>query len=241
MSDPRPTVGPATEALYARLPELYREADAAQDTGPNNYPLLRFLSGILDQLTPVIELIARLSYVPLDDRYLIADGNSFGIAPPWQRFGDGLLGDDTYGDSDTADLVDPYTANAGWLPWLAQLLGINLAGLAVDEQRATLANPADAWAHGTPDALKREARRQAGAAAYVDVQAHHGGDPFVIGIITKNDESYGTTTFAELKEIAPTWADLEALGSYGNAETAAIMLAADVERPAGYQLAHAYL
>lgn len=237
----RPAVGPVTGEVYEGLPEVYRDADAGQADGPSNYPLLRYLSTLLDQLTAIAALADRFTYVAMDERDVL-DGNAFGVGFPWQRFGTGELGDDTYGQGDTADLVDPNTADAGWLPWLAQLLGVTLPpGSTIAEQRATMANPTDAWAHGTRQAIAREARRELGGDAYVAVIPHINGDPFAIGIVTKQAETYGTTSFAELKALAPTWRDLKALGSYGNAEAAAPMLAASVERPAGYRLVHVYL
>lgn len=236
-----PVVGPVTARLYTGLPEVYRDADAAQDAGASNYPLLRFLALLGDQLTPLDQLLARLEHVPLDERGTQPTSNAFGVAEPWQRFGDGLLGDGTFGDADTSDLVDPASADAGWLPWLAQLLGVNITGLTVPEARAALINPADSWARGTPDAIRREARRELGAGAYVDVLPHFGGDPFTIAIVTKRAETYGATSWGELKAQAPTWGALKALGSWRAAEAASVVLATQAERPAGYRLTHRYL
>lgn len=53
----RPDVSDATERLYGRLPEAYLDADAELD-----YPLLRYLSLLLDQLEPVDELLERIDY-----------------------------------------------------------------------------------------------------------------------------------------------------------------------------------
>lgn len=232
MSDPRPAVGPFTDALYRRFPELYRDADEAQDEGASNYPLLRYLSLIGDQLTPVAQLLARLTYDPLDERT--------NTDPAWDRYGSGLFGDDTYGDADVADLVDPGLADSAWLPWLAQLVGVNVTGLTIEETRAALANPADAWAHGTPGAILKPVRELLPPGAYVDTLPHF-GDPFTIGLVTKQDETYGVTTWGDLEALAPTWADLEALGSWNNLEALTIVRAAQAERPAGYRLAHVYL
>ena len=244
MSDPRPTVTEVTDRFYGSLPEVYRDADAAQDTGASNYPLLRYLATLLDQLQPLADLVTRVTYVPMDERGDLPSGNALEVPSPWQRFGTGTLGDDTFGDADTSDLVDPTTADAGWLAWLAQLLGVNIAGLSLADARALLFNPADSWAHGTPAAIAREARearRQLDPDDYVDVRPHFEGDPFTIVVITKASETYGTTTWGDLEQTAPTWADLEALGSWSAAESAPVMIAASSERPAGYRLVHAYL
>lgn len=233
MSDPRPQVGPVTEAVYASLPELYRDADAAQDTGPSNYPLLRYLSLIGDQLTPVAAYLARFAYVALDERD--------NTAPAWDRFGQGTFGEGAYGDAGTADLVDPYLADAGWLPWLAQLVGVDVTNLTVAQQRASIASPADTWAHGTPRAIAAKARPKLTGGQYVDVRAHHQGNPYVIAVVTKESETTISTTWGELETIAPTWGDLEALGDWSNLEAADVMVEALKERPAGYKLEHVYL
>lgn len=231
MVDPRPTVGASTELLYARLPELYRDADAAQADGPSNYPLLRYLSCLFDQLDTVSTLIDRLTYVPMDERQ---NG-------PWQRYGSGEFGDGTYGDQDTSDLVDPYTADAAWLPWLAQLVGVDVANLSVPDQRAAIAHPQDTWAHGTPRAIAARARAKLNGTGYVAIIPSHQGDPFTIALVTKESETEGATTWAELETIAPTWADLMALGDWSNLEAADVIREAQKERPAGFKLEHVYL
>lgn len=236
MSDPRPTVGPLTERVYDSLPELYRDADAVQDTGDSNYPLLRYLSLILDQLTPVEQLRARLTFTPLDERDTIESGRPFGLPAPWQRYGSGSYGTGTYGDGDVSDLVDPFTADPAWLPWLAQITGVPIAALTVAQQRAAIANAPDAWAHGTTPALTR---KRPGGPGYIDTVPHYDG-PYVTAVVTKASET-PASTFAILKASAPTWADLEALGSYSNAQAADVMATAAAEKPAGFRLVHRYL
>lgn len=55
---PTPDVHPHTRRLYDALPEFYRDADATQAGA--GYPLLRFVSLILDQAGAVEDLIDRL-------------------------------------------------------------------------------------------------------------------------------------------------------------------------------------
>lgn len=241
MSDPRPTVGAVTEALYASLPELYRDADAAQDTGPSNYPLLRYLSLLLDQLEPIADVITRLTYIAQDERGTELGGR-MGVPEAWQRFGVDEYGDGGYGDAATSDLVDPNRADAAWLPWLAQLLGVAIyPGDTIAETRARLIHPEDAWAHGTPDAIIAVVRRAlVDPDAYVDVRPHAGGDPFVINIITTAEaaggagaswgviESYGTWA-GIYSGRGDTWADLRGVD---------VVEVADPERPAGYRFIH---
>lgn len=233
----RPLVGPVTERVYASLPELYRDADAAQ-VGPD-YPLLRYLSLLLDQLTPVDELRERFSY----------EGSPAPLASFDGTYGDGTYGAGVYGgilteavvtDVATADLVDPARADGRWLPWLAQLLGIGISNLTVAEARAALATPETSWDHGTPSAIAEAAATKLTGTKAVEVTPHYGGDPFTIGIGTLTAETSEADTFGELKAIAPRWADLKALGSFANAKAPAPILGAQPERPAGYRLAHHY-
>lgn len=255
----RPLVGPATDRVYDRLPDVYREGDLASlrergygddyadgTTGTYggagtyggdaalvpSFPLLRYLSLLLDQLTPAEELYERLDYLPADSD----------PRPP-QLYSTGTYGAGTYGDLDTADLVDPLRADAAWLPWLAQTLGVSLAGVELDvaAQRARLSRPEAAWVHGTTSAIAEAVRPQLTGDRYVDTIPNHKSIPFTIGLVTKREETTGATTFAELKAIAPTWADLKRLGDFSNLAAADVLRAADVERPAGYRLEHVWL
>lgn len=194
----RPDVAPRTDKLYDQLPEAYRDADADLD-----YPLLRYLSLLLDQLDPLDALVERIDY----------DADEGG----------------------TSDLVDGTTANASWFPWLAQLLGVNLDGLTIAEQRATLADPTTSWAHGTPDAIAAAAARGLTGTKAVTVTAHHDDDPYVIGIGTLDSETTVLDTWGELNAAAPTWAALHQFGTFAKAAAPHVLTAAEIERPAGYR------
>lgn len=237
-----PTVGPATQDVYDGLPELYRTADAAQPDGPSGYPLLRYLALVLDQLTTPLTITNRIAFTPLDERADLPSDEPFGLPAPWERYGTGTYGDGTYGDVDTSDLTDPATADAGWLTWLAQLLGVPATGLTPTELRTALMHPETSWAHGTVDAIRREVRKNFNADAYVDVIANYDGDPFTIAVVTTTAETAGTTTWGDLEaETGGTWNGIENLGSWNAAETATLNLATNPERPAGYRLVHRYL
>ena len=196
----RPDVAARTDALYGRLPEAYRDADEVLD-----YPLLRYLSLLADQLEPLDDLVERIDY-------------------------------DAEEEGDTSDLVDATGANAGWFPWLAQLLGVTLAGLDVVEQRAALADPVASWDHGTPGAIAEAAARGLSGTKAVTVTAHHGDNPWVIGIGTLDSETATLDTWGELNAEAPTWAGLHAFGSFAMAAAPLVLSAAEDERPAGYSL-----
>jgi hypothetical protein len=85
----------ATERTYERLPGVYRFEDTKTD-----WTMKRYLSGICLPLNELDVLIDRFRYTPEDDGYF-----------------------------DTIDLssalVDPDFADTAWLPWLAQLVGVN--------------------------------------------------------------------------------------------------------------------
>lgn len=134
-----------------------------------------------------------------------------------------------------SDLVEAAGANAGWFVWLAQLLGVDLAGLTIEEQRAALADPLATWDHGTPVAIARAAARGLTGTRAVTVDAHHGGEVFVIGIGTRDSETTALDSFGELKAWAPTWADLHRLGTFAKAAAPIVLAAVEVERPAGYR------
>lgn len=196
----KPAVATATTTLYERLPEAYRNADETLD-----YPLLRYLSLLLDQLAPVTALTDRLDYDP---------------ATP----------------GDTSDLVDGNVADAGWLPWLAQLVGVNLSGRTIAQQRAALANPSAAWAHGTRPALIAAAQKGTSGAQRVELTVPGAAGPWSIGIGTYDSETATLDQFGQLKAAAPTWADLARLGSFAGASSPAVLVTAEEERPLGYQL-----
>lgn len=104
-----PTVAPWTQRWWDRLPELYRAADEAQAAGPNGFPLLRYLSLIGDQAGELEALTDRIKL---------------------HRNGDGVW---------LSDLGDPETADDAWLPWMAQLVGIDVTlGSALAESYAQL-------------------------------------------------------------------------------------------------------
>lgn len=243
----RPDVSDLTEAVYASLPELYRAADATQVKGPG-YPLLRYLSLSLDQLEPVIDLVRRFTYIAQDERQDNFAGNSYGLAFPLRFYGSGLYGSGYYGSDDVltlnAELVDGRVADSAWLPWLAQLLGVDLSRtLSEADRRDKLRNPLPWRAHGTPGAIAEAARTvltpAPGTTAYVYSQA--AGTSMLIALYTKHAETPTSTTWGQLKAAAPTWGDLRTLGAFINGRAAALILAANVERPAGWVLIHQWV
>src|SRR4051794_35459238 len=165
----RPTVHARTEAFYSRLPDVYREADAAQDLGVgdlNGYPLLRWLSLIVDQLGDVADLIGRIDYYTPDDR--------------------GAPGD-------TSDLADPAAADAAWLAWLAQAVGVRLApNLNVDDQRAAIAGAVSGFLKGTKQGIAAAAQTALTGTKYVSVIPLYGGDQWRVEVRARTTETPST-------------------------------------------------
>jgi hypothetical protein len=249
-----PTVAPLTAELYGALPELYRNADAAQADGPSNYPLLRYLSLIVDQLQPTGDIVDRLRFTPLDEFADVDPGNGFGVSAWPRTFRTGTYGAGTFGTASgrpdaradvSSDLVTAADADAGWFPWLAQLLGVTLTeGSTIAQQRATLADPATTWAHGTPAVIAAAAEEALPEGSVVNVVPHYAGDVFTIGLTSTADPGAPTATWGGLKAAAPTWGDLKAVGSFGAAHGGAVVAlrairSAEKERPAGYRYAYA--
>jgi hypothetical protein len=57
-----PTFSRSTEVLWERLPAYYRDADAT-----NNWTFKRWLSAMTDRLGDVMDLLARIDYIPLNE------------------------------------------------------------------------------------------------------------------------------------------------------------------------------
>jgi hypothetical protein len=177
-----PTVTSTTQHRFDLLPELYREADRVEPSG-GGWPLLRFLALLGDQAGDIEVLLDRFAYVPLED----------GGAP-----------------GDTSDLVDPTTADAAWLAWLAQQIGIDPGDRTVAELRAAIANASTGWRAGSQAAVRSEVQTQLTGTKTVAIWDHYGG-PWTVAIGTRTDET---------------------------ADAAAVLVAAGRTKPAGVGFVH---
>lgn len=224
----RPDVSDLTDRAYAGLPEVYRTVDPAQPAGGagQTYPLLRYLALALDPLSSVEDVQAAIDYVAPRD----------GGAP-----------------GDTSALVDPATADESWLPWLAQLLGVPVVGLTVDESRAALTNAAASWAHGTRSAIAARAAENTTGTHHVEITyPYDPARPWVIGVGVHAGEVSLASTWDALEALGgadpatgklATWEQLEAAASTPSGITWAALenagspvVSAEPERPAGYAL-----
>lgn len=76
-------------------------------------------------------------------------------------------------DGSPSQLVDPDTADAGWLPWLAQLVGVVLEPrLSEPERRDAIRFASSGWRAGTKTAIADAARSALTGSRYVRVIPH---------------------------------------------------------------------
>lgn len=185
---------------------------------PRAYPLLRYLSLLLDQLTPVDDTLNAIA------PHLAGPGR-------WTRYGSPGV---TYGTlsaaAPTSALVNPRTAPAAWLPWLGRLVGVDVSGRTVDEARDAIAHPD--YEVGTAAAIA-DAIRARSSARYVHIENHYRGDPFRIQVTVDRDE-VGAVSWADLEENLPTAGDWEAAGNWQNIAAAGVFVAIESQRPAGF-------
>jgi hypothetical protein len=133
--------------------------------------------------------------------------------------------------NDQAALVDPALADPGWLPWLAQLYGVELdASDTVDEQRAKIA----AWDDtpvGSRAAVVAAAQAFMTGTKLVLVEPQYNGNPWRVALHTRSTETTdaaaltaaaqavapagveivqqtGIATWADTETLYPTWADV---------------------------------
>ena len=167
----RPDTRPRTRSTYFRLPHKYQEADAAP---PANFALLRYLSLVGDAAAELEDLVDRIDYRRPEEG--------------------GLAGD-------TSDLVDPATAPAEWLEWLAQLAGVRIADLATEaDRRATIGAAAGGHFGGTIPAMTAAAQTVLTGSRSVIFRRHHLGNPWVMEVRTRATETPlgGTSVIAAI-------------------------------------------
>ena len=169
-----PVVTTLTQSVYDQLPEIYHLADSDQPDGPNAYPLLRFLTCVGDIAQPMDYLYARMAYLAPSD------------------------GGPAVGFGSTSDLVDPATADAAWLPWLAQVVGMHLdTSLSVAAQRDSIAGASTGRQAGTRAAIVAAASTGLIGSRFCQVMDHTTvvmgspapGGQWDITLITRSDET----------------------------------------------------
>lgn len=90
-----------------------------------------------------------------------------------------------YAGGVTSDLVDPLTADAGWLPWLAQLIGITRPGSYTTDQLRDLIRFGGSQRAGTKQSMEDAASTVLTGTRYASVRDH--SDSISIGSATMWD------------------------------------------------------
>lgn len=138
--------------------------------GELEWPLKNWLSGILDQYDDLNTLIDRFKYITPDS----------GGAP-----------------NDTSDLTDPMTADAEWLPWLAQHVGVRLdPSTTLEAQRQIISDVLLGTKAGTKGAIAQAASRHLVGNKFVQVYDHTNtlgavgqGDQWDMLVVTLDSET----------------------------------------------------
>lgn len=142
-----PVFSDKTERVWARLPERCRLDDAE-----HGWAFKTFLSTLTDRTDNVSALAERFTYLPA-----------------YSPLREGLAA----GKYATSDLIDPATADPGWLDWLAQIPGVRLGpGLSVQGKRDAIAGAVNGWAAGTRPSIAAAARTALTGSRFVSVLHH---------------------------------------------------------------------
>lgn len=178
-----PIYDATTEKVYGALPGHFHRSDERID-----YPLKRYLSGILKQQNEVDTLIDRFTYTPPEDG----------------------------GASDsTSDLVDPFKANSEWLPWLAQLVGMSSQYI-TNVSRQQIANASSGFNAGTKASIAEAAKTVLVGDRYVKIFDHStdlnigGATSWDLLIVTKASETLKNILDSSTAMMTPG-----AIGAYG--------------------------
>lgn len=162
-----PVLTPDPGPLLERLYSRLPDHYRAQDESAD-YPLYRWLAGICAEGGAVEALMDRIDYVSPNDG--------------------GVVGD-------TSDLVDPGTADAAWLPWLAQLVGVALSpGLSETQKRDAIRYASAGWRAGTKASVADAAKSELTGTKYAQVYDHTVSTPgdgtmWDVLIVTRTEET----------------------------------------------------
>lgn len=158
--------GGNTELLHRLYLDLPEHYRTA-DAGLD-WPMYFWLAGLLLVGGEVETLFDRIDFIP--------------------EFEGGAVGD-------TSDLADPVAAAAEWLPWLAQLVGVQLnPGLPVSAQRDAIETAVSGFRAGTRPALAAAAKSLLTGTQFVQVYDHtiaspgDGGEWDVL-LVTRDEET----------------------------------------------------
>ena len=185
-----PTYSVTTERLHARLPEFYRTLD--EQVG---WHLKTYLSAMVDELNAINLLMARLEYVPPEERAAYEETFDGYTREPQPD----TLGYDYPPLGQTSDLVDGRTADVDWLPYIGQMIGADVLSLpTAAERRDAVVRNYLGFRAGSRQALAEAAKLTLTGEKYVRVYPHRDGagssitnpgTQWDVLIVTKSDET----------------------------------------------------
>lgn len=198
MDEQAPKFGVTTERVYARLPDVYREVDML-----NDYQFKKYVASLTHVMNDVDLLTARFRYMSQVEREMFkrfAQTNVIYAHP------DRVKGAPELGS--TSDLVDPLSADEGWLPWIGQLVGVKVTpNMNVFEKRDAIAYAAAGYRAGSKDALEKAVRNVLSGSKYAVALPHtkvvgsaiQAGSMWDVTILTRSQESpSGATILAQV-------------------------------------------
>lgn len=171
-----------TERIYANLPEVFRLVDELQQIPSSGQPLKRYIRGIAGVHDDIEVLIARINYLDPSERIPGL------ISQDWTQYSRRTEPEGAAPIGTTSDLVDPISADDGWLDWLAQLVGVNLENLIGEQERRDAVQSASSgFRAGSKTAIADAARSALTGSKYVVVYDHSTDDVGGIGTGTQWD------------------------------------------------------
>jgi hypothetical protein len=188
-----PTYSVTTERTYDRLPEAYRTLDAQ-----NDWQFKKYISSIVDQLGDIDVLVARIGYIPPEDRKDYYDSlNEFNTYQRPAGIEDPDLG--FLPIEQTSDLFDARTADSDWLDYIGQLTGADTTRFPTpDEKRDVLINDFLGFRAGSKLAVEASVKSLLTGTKFSRVYPQrdaNDGDIFSVGtqwdvlIVTRPEES----------------------------------------------------
>ena len=145
-----PTYSVTAERIYDKMPDVYRETDAA-----NGYQFKKYLASMVHSLGDIDLLVERLRYrsqIELEMRKRYAQRFTTYTQPDREKDAPPL--------GATSDLVDPTAADARWLPWLAQLVGVEIdANEKIQYNRDAIRYASSGFRAGSKNALETAVRK----------------------------------------------------------------------------------
>lgn len=142
----------------------------------------------------------------------------------------------------TRDLVNPATADPGWLPWMAQLAGLRTLPVGDAAARDAIAHAPDGWQAGTKGALANAVRAVLIGERFVAVVDHYQDDPWTLEIRTRNSQTPPVpprTTWDSMAHGFTDWDSTSVLTwDQVGGGIDPVLDAAARAKPAGYRLVH---